>query len=179
MIRISFTTLCLIALAACTPGAATLTTASLPPPTLPPSPAASSSPTPAPTAAPTSTAAPENVTIDISLVNHAATSTPYGMSGGFSPAVTTVTLNSTIHFVNSDNFQHTATSFGGTTFPAASPFTAVALTQSGGTLSGGFSSGALNGSSSSQTLLADAAGTYLYGCFFHYASPMRGAIVVQ
>jgi plastocyanin len=33
--------------------------------------------------------------------------------------------------------------------------------------------------SGSQTVAADKAGTYLYGCFYHYGAPMRGAIVAQ
>ena len=49
----------------------------------------------------------------------------------------------------------------------------------GTTLSGGFSSGALQPGSSSQTITADRAGTYLFGCFFHYGAPMRAAIVAQ
>ena len=28
-------------------------------------------------------------------------------------------------------------------------------------------------------VLADKPGTYLYGCFFHYTAPMRGAIIAQ
>jgi plastocyanin len=91
-----------------------------------------------------------------------------------------VALGSTVRFTNSDGFAHTVTSISGAqTFPAAEPFDASALQAHGTTLSGGFSSGALQAGSSSQALLADRPGTYLYGCFFHYGAPMRGAIVVQ
>jgi plastocyanin len=46
-------------------------------------------------------------------------------------------------------------------------------------VSGGFSSGAMQAGSSSQSITVDRAGTYLFGCFFHYGAPMRGAIVAQ
>jgi plastocyanin len=117
-------------------------------------------------------------TIDISLTNSVVVPTAYGTSGGFTPAVTTVALGSTVRFVNTDSFAHTSTSMNATTFPAASPFSAAALTQSGSTLSGGWSAGALAAGTASQPILADKPGTYLYGCFFHYGAPMRAAIVV-
>ena len=124
---------------------------------------------------------PVNVTtIDISLVNHGPSNTPFGMSTGYSPAVTNLSVGSLVQFHNSDGFAHTATSISGSPaqFPAADPFSNAALTQSGGTLSGGFSSGALNGGATSQMLQVDKAGTFLFGCFFHYASAgMRAAIV--
>jgi plastocyanin len=85
-----------------------------------------------------------------------------------------------VRFLNTDSFAHTATSLGAAaSFPAASPFGGSAQSSSGGTLSGGWSSGTLGAGAGSQTLLADKAGTYLYGCFFHYGAPMRGAIVVH
>ncbi|MBV8689544.1 MAG: hypothetical protein JOZ59_05500 [Candidatus Eremiobacteraeota bacterium] len=127
---------------------------------------------------------PNVTTIDVSLVNHGTTNTPFGTSTGYAPAVTTVSVgaNSFVQFHNSDGFAHTATEIGGSPaqFPAADPFTNAALTQSGATLSGGFTSGALNGGAMSQMLQVDKAGTYLFGCFFHYASAgMRAAIVAQ
>ncbi|MBV9409218.1 MAG: hypothetical protein JO164_10385 [Candidatus Eremiobacteraeota bacterium] len=118
-------------------------------------------------------------TIDVSLTSSVVTATAYGSAGGFSPQVTTVPVGTTIRFVNVDSFAHTATSISGATFPASSPFSASALQLFGNTLSGGFTSGAIAAGASSQTLLADAPGTYLYGCFFHYGAPMRGAIVVH
>lgn len=120
-----------------------------------------------------------SVTIDVSLTASTVTTTTYGTSGGFMPAVTTVPLGATVRFVNVDSFGHTSTSLSGTSFPAASPFDASAQLASGTTLSGGWSSGTLGAGNGSQVLLADKAGTYLYGCFFHYTAPMRGAIVVQ
>ena len=124
-------------------------------------------------------AAAATTTIDVSLTSSTVSSTAYGSAGGFTPAVTTVALGSTVRFVNVDSFSHTSSSFGGATFPASSPLGGSALTLSGGTLSGGWSSGTLSAGSASQPLLADKTGTYLYGCFFHYGSPMRGAIVVK
>jgi plastocyanin len=118
-------------------------------------------------------------TIDVSLTSNPATATAYGSAGGYAPAVQTVALGSTVRFVNVDSFAHTATSFSGTAFPSSSPFGGSALNASGNTLSGGWSSGTLAAGASSPPLLADKPGTYLYGCFFHYGAPMRGALVVQ
>jgi plastocyanin len=118
-------------------------------------------------------------TIDVSLTAATTTATPYGNAGGYTPVVTNVALGSMVRFVNVDSFAHTASSLSGTSFPSVSPFGSSALNVTGGTLSSGWSSGTLGAGTGSQTLLADKAGTYLYGCFFHYGSPMRGAIVVQ
>jgi plastocyanin len=130
---------------------------------------------------PTSSGGGAGVTIDVSLSQFGSTPTQYGTSGGFSPPITTVAVGTQLHFTNIDNFCcHTATLIpGASSFPTGSPFTAKAVQQSGSTLSGGFSSGALQPGSSSQTITADQPGTYLYGCYFHYAAPMRAAIVVQ
>jgi plastocyanin len=129
---------------------------------------------------PTSSGGSGGVTIDVSLTQFSQSPTPYGTSLGYSPAVTTVSVGTQIHFVNIDSFAHTATAIpGATTFPSGSPFTAAALQQKGTTLSGGFSSGALQPNASSQSITADQPGTYLYGCFFHYGAGMRAAIVAQ
>ena len=118
-------------------------------------------------------------TIDVSLTSSASAATPYGIAGGYTPLVTNVALGTTVRFVNVDSFPHTASAVSGTSFPAASPLGGAALNASGGTLSSGWTSGTLGAGTASQPLLADKAGTYLYGCFFHYSAPMRGAIVVQ
>ena len=117
-------------------------------------------------------------TIDVSLTSSSSAATAYGSGGGYAPLVTTVALGSTVRFANVDSFAHTATSLSGFVFPAASPFGGAALNAAGATLSGGWSSGTLGPGTASQPLLADRAGTYLYGCFFHYGAPMRGALVV-
>jgi len=120
-------------------------------------------------------------TVDVNLTQNLPVSTPYGSSGGMKPPILNVKVGDTIVFHNSDSFMHTSTSVpaaAGTKFPAAGP-TGSALTQHGATLSGGWSSGVLQPGSSSQAVTADKAGTYLYGCFYHYPAPMRGAIVAQ
>ncbi len=119
--------------------------------------------------------------ININLTLSQPVQTSYGLSGGFTPAITTVPVGTQFHFTNTDSFAHTGTEIpqSDTKFPAGSPFDQGATTQSGNTLSGGFSSGALQPGSSSQTITADRAGTYLFGCFFHYGAPMRAAIIAQ
>lgn len=129
---------------------------------------------------PTSSGGGGGITIDVNLTLNQPVTTPYGQSGGYSPPITTVPVGTQIRFVNTDSFAHTATIIpNATQFPSGSPFGLGALMQHGTTLSGGFTSGALQAGSSSQTITADRAGTYLFGCFFHYGAPMRGAIVAQ
>jgi plastocyanin len=130
---------------------------------------------------PTSSGGAGGVTIDINLTQSQPVQTPYGLSGGFTPAITTVPVGSQFHFTNTDSFAHTGSYLGSqfTQFPVGSPLGQGATTQSGNTLSGGFTSGALQAGTSSQTITADRAGTYLFGCFFHYGAPMRAAIVAQ
>ncbi|HEY9179307.1 MAG TPA: plastocyanin/azurin family copper-binding protein [Candidatus Baltobacteraceae bacterium] len=100
--------------------------------------------------------------------------------GGYAPSPARVAVGSFVQFVNSDGFAHTATGIRGATgFPASSPFSVSAQQQSGSTISGSWSSGTLQASQSSQPISVDAAGTYYYGCFFHYGAPMRGTIVAQ
>lgn len=110
-------------------------------------------------------------TIDVNLTLH---------QYGYQPDTVSVPVGSTIRFFNSDGFPHTATLIpGASTFPSGSPFSASAQTRSGNVLSQPWSSGTLQASTASQTILVDAPGTYLFGCFFHYGAPMRGTIVAQ
>jgi len=118
-------------------------------------------------------------TIDVDLTEDPDGSTPAGDGGGYKPLITSVAVGSYVQFHNSDGFAHTATSFTGTTFPQGYPFGNGALSQSGATLSGGFSSGSLQPNAVSQALLADKAGTYLFGCYYHYGTPMRAVLNVQ
>jgi len=119
-------------------------------------------------------------TIDVNLSAHQPSQTPAGTSGGYAPAITTVAVGSAIRFVNSDSFAHTATAIPGTgTFPAGSPFTASAQTQSGSEVSTSWSTGTLQAGATSQIITIDTPGTYLFGCFYHYGAPMRGEIVAQ
>ena len=100
--------------------------------------------------------------------------------GGYSPVPAQVAVGSFVQFVNSDGFAHTATVIPGATgFPASSPFNVTAQQQSGSTVSGSWSSGTLQAGQSSQLISIDAAGTYYFGCFFHYGAPMRGTIVAH
>lgn len=117
--------------------------------------------------------------VNVNLSAYPATAVSAGTAGGYSPATITVAVGSTLRFVNTDSFAHTASSVNATTFPSGSPLTSAATTSSGATLSGGWSSGTLQAGQSSQLLTVDKAGTYLYGCFFHYGAPMRGEIVAQ
>lgn len=130
---------------------------------------------------PTSSGGAGGVAIDINLTLSQPVKTQYGESGGFTPPITNVSVGSTLHFVNTDSFAHTASYLGSkyTQFPAGSPLGIGATTQSGSTLSGGFTSGALQAGATSQTITVDQPGTYLFGCFFHYGAPMRAAIVAQ
>ncbi len=119
-------------------------------------------------------------TIDVNLTLNPSSQTPAGTAGGYSPAVINVAVGTMLRFVNSDGFAHTATLIpGATTFPAGSPYSATAQTQSGSALSQTWSTGNLAPGASSQTLLVDRAGTYLYGCFYHYGGPMRAEIVAR
>ncbi len=118
-------------------------------------------------------------TVDVNLTSDPAGTTTAGVGRGYAPLAATVTVGTFVRFKNSDGFAHTASSIAGTAFPATYPFSGSALTASGGTLSDGFTSGALSAGQSSQALLADRPGTYLFGCFFHYGTPMRATIVVQ
>ena len=119
-------------------------------------------------------------TIDVNLTLDGSSQTSAGTAAGYAPATTNIAIGTTLRFVNTDGFAHTATLISGaTTFPAGSPFTTSAQTQSGNALSQNWSSGTLAAGASSQTLLVDRAGTYLFGCFFHYGAPMRAVIVAH
>jgi plastocyanin len=118
--------------------------------------------------------------VDVNLTLDGSSQTSAGTAGGYAPATTNVAVGTTLRFVNSDGFAHTATLIAGAiTFPAGSPFATSAQTQSGSTISQTWSSGTLAAGASSQTLLVDHAGTYLFGCFFHYGAPMRAVIVAH
>ncbi|HET9394270.1 MAG TPA: plastocyanin/azurin family copper-binding protein [Candidatus Rubrimentiphilum sp.] len=118
--------------------------------------------------------------VDVNLTLDGSSQTAAGTAAGYAPATTNVAVGTMLRFVNTDGFAHTATLItGATTFPAGSPFTASAQTQTGSAISQNWSSGTLAAGASSQTLLVDHAGTYLFGCFFHYGAPMRAVIVAH
>lgn len=119
-------------------------------------------------------------TIDVNLTLSQPVQTAYGQSGGMTPPVTTVPVGAVIQFTNTDGFAHTASLISGSKFPAASPLTSAATTQHGNTIStANWTSGAMQAGTSSQPITVDKAGTYLYGCYFHFGAPMKGAIVAQ
>lgn len=121
-----------------------------------------------------------NITrINVSISAYGQQSLPAGLALGFSPEISNVTVGSGIQFVNVDNTVHTGSTVAGSTFPPTSPLMFSATIQAGSTLSGGFTSGTLQPGSSSQVILVDKAGTYLFGCFYHYSGTMRGEIVAQ
>lgn len=124
----------------------------------------------APAANPGAGASSSVTTIDVNLTKD---------TDGYAPQVTMLAVGNGVRFANTDGFAHTATSIAGSTFPSAYPFDGSALSARATVLSQGFSSGALPAGATSQTLVADRAGTYLYGCFYHYGSPMRATIVVR
>lgn len=119
--------------------------------------------------------------IDVNLTLHSsATQVPQGSAAGYAPVQTTVAVGTDVQFVNSDGFAHTASAIPAqSSFPASSPLGASAQQQSGSAVSSSWSSGVLQPGQSSQVIRIDAAGTYLYGCFFHYGAPMRGVIIAQ
>jgi plastocyanin len=119
-------------------------------------------------------------TIDVNLTLSQPVETPYGLSGAMTPPVTTVPIGAVIQFTNTDSFAHTASLIPGSTFPNASPLTSAATTPHGSTIStANWTSGAMQAGTSSQPITIDKAGTYLYGCYFHFGAPMKGAIVAQ
>ena len=118
-------------------------------------------------------------TIDVNLTLDPSGSTPAGPAGGYRPLAAGVARGTYVQFQNSDGFPHTATSIAGTAYPTTYPFSSAALGASGSTLSGGFSSGSLAPGTTSAPLLADVAGRYIYGCFYHYGTPMRAEIDVR
>ena len=119
------------------------------------------------------------VTVDVNLTSDPGGSTSAGIAAGYAPLVTEIAVGDGVRLRNSDGFAHTASSIAGSTFPNAYPFDGTALRAGGSKLSSGFSSGSLAPGTTSQPLLADRAGTFIYGCFYHYGSPMRAAIVVR
>jgi plastocyanin len=123
------------------------------------------------------------VRVTVNLTEHPSPPLPLpltGPGGGFSPNTIDVHVGDQVIFTNSDSFAHTASFIGmGTSFPRGSPFGISALTRSGSALSQGWTSGQLNPSDSSQPIVVNAPGTYLYGCFFHFNGGMRGMIVAQ
>jgi len=123
---------------------------------------------------------PGAVVIQVSLIKYQPQETQFGTVAGYDNANLTVHVGAVIQFHNQDSFTHTASSVGTNGFPSGSPLTDKARTQSGSDLSQtDWSSGDLQPDAYSQPFHATTPGTYFYGCFFHYNTPMRGVITVQ
>ena len=123
---------------------------------------------------------PGAVVIQVSLIKYQPQQTKYGTVAGYDNADLTVPVGAVVQFHNQDSFTHTASSVGTNGFPSGSPLTDKARTPSGSDLSqADWSSGDLGPDGYSQPFKASTPGTYFYGCFFHYNTPMRGVITVQ
>lgn len=103
-----------------------------------------------------------------------------GDSVGVAPPVLTVHVGDAIVFVNDDaSAHHTATGLPGAD-RFSEPRWPQAVLKPLGTIGPDlWSTGDLAPGVRSAPMLASVAGTYQYGCFFHYSAGMRGTIVVQ
>ena len=120
------------------------------------------------------------VTVKVSLINYPDMGSRYGMIGGYSPALVVVARGTVVQFQNQDGFNHTASSISGSSFPGGAPIPFSAQTPSGADVAQpGWSTGTLTAGAYSRPFTTSAAGQYLFGCFYHYPSGMRGVIVVQ
>lgn len=123
---------------------------------------------------------PGAIVIQVSLLKYPPQQTPLGTVAGYDNADLTVHVGAVVQFHNQDGFTHTASSVGTSGFPNNSPLGNGARTPSGSDLSqANWSSGDLQPDAYSQPFHATAPGTYYYGCYFHYNTPMRGVITVQ
>ena len=122
---------------------------------------------------------PGAIVIQVSLIKYQPQQTKFGTVAGYNNDNLTVHVGAIIQFHNQDSFTHTASSLGTTGFPPSGP-PFSARTRSGSDLSqSNWSSGDLQPDSYSQPIHATTPGTYYYGCYFHYNTPMRGVITVQ
>jgi plastocyanin len=120
------------------------------------------------------------VIVQVSLLKFSPSSSAYGTVAGYSPNPVTVPVGAVVQFVNDDNFVHTASSVGSAGFPTGDPLSSAAVSPSGSDLANAaWSTGNIPGGGTSQAFTASTAGTYYFGCFYHYGSPMRGVIIVQ
>ena len=120
------------------------------------------------------------VTISVSLLTYPDMSSAYGMVGGFSPALVVVARGTVLQFHNKDGFNHTASSIAAASFPGGSPIPLSALQASGSDIAQpAWSTGIMTAGSYSRTFTTSTVGQYLFGCYYHYPSGMRGVIIVQ
>jgi plastocyanin len=175
--------LCSTLFAACgggsTPSPNTYGTPATALPTLSPSAPATGVPSTAPSVAPSvaPTAQPQQIHVGF---NHAETTDPtfgpvyfYSTAASGPAQVIRVAVGSQLVFVNDDpsGVAHTASGFGSGGFPASfdngSRFTRAGAAVDGGTT---WSTGSLSSGQSSQVLTVPAAGTYYFGCGYHYTT---------
>ena len=118
--------------------------------------------------------------IDLSLDRYAKIAhLAAGDSVGVAPATLTVHVGDAIVFVNDDpSAHHTATGLPGANRFSEPRWSDAVLKPLGAIGPSLWSTGDLAPGAKSAPMLASVAGTYLYGCFFHYSAGMRGAIVV-
>jgi plastocyanin len=103
-----------------------------------------------------------------------------GDSVGLSPPTITVHVGDAIVFVNDDaGAHHTATGLLGANRFSEPRWSAAVLKPLGAIGPNQWSTGDLAPGARSAPMLANVAGTFLYGCFFHYTAGMRGTIVVR
>lgn len=103
-----------------------------------------------------------------------------GDSVGISPAVVTVHAGDSIVFINDDAVaHHTATGLAGAAKFVEPRWTPAMLKPVGDIGSQPWSSGDLAPGARSAPLVASTPGTFVYGCFFHYSTGMRGVIIVE
>jgi plastocyanin len=105
---------------------------------------------------------------------------PAGDSVGVAPPVVTVHVGDAVVFVNDDaSAHHTATGLPGADRFSEPRWSAAVLKPLGTIGPNPWSTGDLAPGAKSAPMLTNVAGTFLYGCFFHYSAGMRGTIVVR
>ena len=126
-------------------------------------------------------AASTPVAVNLSLTHYAkVTHLNAGDSVGINPPIVHVHVGDAIVFVNGDaDAHHTATGLTNETHFGEPRWTQAVLKQFGGIGAQAWSSGDLAPGASSAPMVASTAGTFLYGCFFHYSTGMRGEIIVE
>jgi len=132
-------------------------------------------------AAPDAGAGSVSVVVSLNLTKYGSVQTiDAGQSVGVRPGIVRVHVGDSIVFVNDDTDHHTATALvGATSFVDDPRWTDDALKSTGSIGPGFWSTGDLAPGQRSAPIVAKAAGTYLFGCFFDYGAGMRGEIVVQ
>ncbi len=99
---------------------------------------------------------------------------------GSAPQILRVHVGDRVVFANDDpKADHTATGLPGSAFVDDPHWSDASLKAYGQIGDDAWSSGDLAPGKRSPPLPVSKAGTYLYGCFFHYSAGMRGEIIVE